>query len=61
MKWLDALLGRQSTEREERAKDQKALGDLRTSFKTVGARTDRLIDAYERAEALRRKGHDAAP
>lgn len=61
MKWLDTLLGRTHSEKEERAKDQESLKELRSSFKRVGVRTDRLIEAYARAEAQRRKRRDAAP
>lgn len=63
MKWLDTLLGRSQSqaENEERAKDKQSLRELRLSQKRVGVRTDRLIEAYTRAEAQRRKRHDAAP
>jgi hypothetical protein len=60
VRWFNRLLGRPDSEREERAKDEQSLRELRSSFKNVGARTDRLIDAYTRAEA-RRKKRDAAP
>jgi hypothetical protein len=60
VKWLDRLLGRDATNGKERAEDERALRELRHSFKRVGNRTDRLIDAYARADA-QRKRRDAAP
>jgi len=59
VKWLDVLLGRPDSDSEERAKDEQALKELRHSFKRVGDRTERLIDAYARADA-QRKRRDAA-
>lgn len=53
MKLLDRLMGRPDSESQEREKDKQALTELRSSFKRVGVRTDRLIDAYAKAEARR--------
>jgi len=52
MKWWDRLLGRAPTRQEE---DEEALRELRTSFREVRRRTNRIISEYEQAEATRRR------
>lgn len=49
MRWVDRLLGRTSDDVE----DTEALDELKTSFRRVRRRTDRIIADYEKAEAMR--------
>jgi hypothetical protein len=55
VKWLNDFFGRPDTEAEEREEDERAIKELRTAGRRVGVRTERIIEAYERAEARRRK------